>query len=1050
MKINVLQINLQRSATAQSLATQTAAETGAQVLLISEQNWSPAQDDRWANSTDGTCAVALTASADFVAESSGSGRGFAWIQGRGCRIYSCYNSRNDTQENFATFLDDLQQSVGECDAQINVLIGGDFNAWSQEWGSLRNDRRGDQLADLTASMNFVTENSGSVATYRRVNAESVIDVTFSRLTAPATVRGWRVLDEVESASDHRYLQFTLDLTPDADDDDGDLPRGWSFRQLDPVALATHLATTAQPAVNDATTASQAADDLTEYLEAACNSCMPPRATPRAGRRSAHWWSNNLATLRRSTVKARRAAQRSARRRDPREQTDVLRAAYTEARKALRDAIRAAQANSWAELCRSVDNDPWGLPYRVVTKKISRKRPGVEARGREDSIADHLFPDPPATDWASEPPLPYDAADPATPPFTITELREACLRLPAGKATGPDGIPNEVLLRVSKIAPTVFLDAFNRCLSESRFPERWKISRLVLLRKGPDKPVLSPSSFRPLCMLNSTAKLLERLLLIRLNEHLNSTGQRSDNQFGFRHGRSTEDAIERVIAAARGAAVGATQHRDLCVVVSLDVRNAFNTVPWPRIDAALRRKKVPPYLNRTIRSYLEDRTLLVGEALTARSTTCGVPQGSVLGPSLWNAFYDDLLDTDMPPGVQLVAFADDVAVIGTSRTGPSAAALINPVLEMVNRWMRDNGLTVAPQKSEAVVLTGKYVFTDPVLLIEGHVIPVKPSIRYLGVELDTRLSFTAHIAAASRKATASAKAIGRLMPNIGGPAQAKRALLGSVTNSKLLYASPVWATVGIKSAKNRNEMARAQRTTALRTIRAYRTVSADASSLLSCMLPADLLAHERARIKTRLEDVGEASTKSEIKKREREISITSWQSRWDRSAARPDAIGRRWTHRLLPDVARWLAKPTMSVTYRLTQALSGHGCFRSYLLRFHRAEDSYCVYCMNPDDTAEHTLFACPRWEDERAVLTRILRRPPEAGDVQEILCGPQPDDLPDDPAARRRIAEQADTNRREFIIMVESIMNSKEEDEREEQADDRAALNRRRARQGAA
>jgi len=272
--------------------------------------------------------------------------------------------------------------------------------------------------------------------------------------------------------------------------------------------------------------------------------------------------------------------------------------------------------------------------------------------------------------------------------------------------------------------------------------------------------------------------------------------------------------------ARGAAVGATQHRDLCVVVSLDVRNAFNTVPWPRIDAALRRKKVPPYINQTIRSYLENRTLLVGEARTARSTTCGVPQGSVLGPSLWNLFYDDLLDTDMPPVLQLVAFADDVTVIGTSRTGLSAAAMMNPVLETVNRWMRDNGFTVAPQKSETVVLTGKYAYTDPMLYIEGHVIPVKTSIRYLDVEFDTRLSFTAHIAAASRKATESAKAIGRLMPNVGGPAQAKRALLGSVTNSKLLYASPVWATVGNKTAKNRKAMARPQRTTAIHTIRAY--------------------------------------------------------------------------------------------------------------------------------------------------------------------------------------------------------------------------------------
>ncbi|CAI6342698.1 unnamed protein product [Macrosiphum euphorbiae] len=535
------------------------------------------------------------------------------------------------------------------------------------------------------------------------------------------------------------------------------------------------------------------------------------------------------------------------------------------------------------------------------------------------------------------------------------------------------------------------------------------------------------------MLNSAAKLLERLLLTRLNLHLDSTGQRSENQYGFRQGRSTDDAIDRVISAARGAASGAVQHRDLCVVVSLDVRNAFNTAPWPRIDAALRERLVPSHLNRMIRSYLENRTLLVGEAQTARSVTCGVPQGSVLGPALWNVFYEELLDTDMQPGVQLVAFADDVAVIGTSRTGASAAELLNPALSTVSNWMRENGLTIAPQKSEAVVLTRKYKFDDPQLYVEGHAIPVKPVIRYLGVELDTRLSFTAHIATASRKASDSAKAIGRLMPNVGGPTQAKRALLGSVTNSKLLYASPTWAKAGIKTAKNRNEMARAQRTTALRTIRGYRTISADASSVLSCMLPADLLAHERARVKTRLEDEGELTSTSTIRKGERAISTSSWQSRWDRAAAGPDAVGRRWTHRLLPDIARWIAKPAMSLTYRMTQALSAHGCFRSYLLRFKRAVDSYCVYCMNPEDTAEHTLFACPRWEDERAVLTRILRRPPEPGDVQELLCGPRADELPDDLTARSRIVEQAKTNRREFMAMVEKIMCSKEDDEREEQ-----------------
>jgi len=273
-------------------------------------------------------------------------------------------------------------------------------------------------------------------------------------------------------------------------------------------------------------------------------------------------------------------------------------------------------------------------------------------------------------------------------------------------------------------------------------------------------------------------------------------------------------------------------------------------------------------------------------------------------------------------------------------------------------------------------------------------------KYLGVELDTRLSFATHIATVPRKATESVKAIGRLMPNVGGPAQAKRALLGSVTNSKLLYAFPTWATVGIKTAKNRNEMARTQRTTALRTI------------------TANLLAHERARVKTRQEDEGELLTTAIIRKEEKAISISSWQSRWDRSAAGPHAVGRRWTHRLLPEIARWLAKPAMSLTYRLTQALSAHGCYRSYLRRFNQADDSYCTYCMDPDDTAEHTLFACPRWEEERAVLARTLRRSPEPGDVQEILCGPRCDEIPENPEIRRRLETQMATNRQALVDMV--------------------------------
>ncbi|KAL4107313.1 hypothetical protein QTP88_017680 [Uroleucon formosanum] len=273
----------------QSLLQETSAATGAQILIVSEQNWNPTHDDRWVASTDGTCEVALTATADFVPDLIGAGRGFAWIQSRGIRIYSCYISRNDTDANFANFLGDVEQSVRSVDLHCSVIIGGDFNAWSQEWGSARNEARGDQLADLAAILDLLVGNVGTKPTYRRRNAESVIDVTFHRCQPCLALTHWRVMDEVESVSDHSYIQFWLERfqrTPDQDDPPERL-RGWAYRQLNLDALTSHLAIAPLPAFDENTPTDQAADQYISYLTSSCDACMPPRAPPPHGRRQAH-------------------------------------------------------------------------------------------------------------------------------------------------------------------------------------------------------------------------------------------------------------------------------------------------------------------------------------------------------------------------------------------------------------------------------------------------------------------------------------------------------------------------------------------------------------------------------------------------------------------------------------------------------------------------------------------------------------------------------------------------------------------------------------------
>jgi len=133
----------------------------------------------------------------------------------------------------------------------------------------------------------------------------------------------------------------------------------------------------------------------------------------------------------------------------------------------------------------------------------------------------------------------------------------------------------------------------------------------------------------------------------------------------------------------------------------------------------------------------------------------------------------------------------LAVVGTGVTGALLEEALNPTLAAIDEWMRSRGLKLAHQKSEAIILSRRRVFVTPQLTVGGHPIPLRDSLRYLGVILDKRLAFAAHVNTVAGKAARSAAALARLMPNIGGPVQWKRRLLGMVVESQLLYATPVW-------------------------------------------------------------------------------------------------------------------------------------------------------------------------------------------------------------------------------------------------------------------
>lgn len=338
----------------------------------------------------------------------------------------------------------------------------------------------------------------------------------------------------------------------------------------------------------------------------------------------------------------------------------------------------------------------------------------------------------------------------------------------------------------------------------------------------------------------------------------------------------------------------------------------------------------------------------GDSVTKyKKINSGVPQGSVIGPTLWNVLYDDLLETEMPSGVTIVGFADDIAVTAKAKSEELLTNLANRGLGRISNVMKLLRLQLAPEKTEAVLLTTRRKLRPILFQLERRTFGPNKSVKYLGVWLDTKMTFAEHLNQTIIKAEKTMKALSNLMPNIGGPRASKRKVLSSVVHSQILYGAPVWYNI-IENKKLVQKLTTLQRKITLRICSAYRTVSAESACAISGTPPIELQILERRERYLRVANV-----------LARENLAQRWQEKWDRG------LHGRWTYRLIPDIQRWINRPFGEVDYFLTQALTAHGCFRRYLYDRQRSETPNCPYC-NEDDDAEHTLFICPKWNEERA------------------------------------------------------------------------------------
>lgn len=324
------------------------------------------------------------------------------------------------------------------------------------------------------------------------------------------------------------------------------------------------------------------------------------------------------------------------------------------------------------------------------------------------------------------------------PFTVAELQSA-LATVSTTSPGPDNIPFDFILNFTSVQLTSLLGFYNY-LWDNGLPQQWKYSLTIPILK-PNKPSFDPSSYRPIALTNCLCKLMEKMVTSRLNQFLAANNSIDPRQSGFRASYSTLDALTRLETAARLALI----QDDSLVVVFIDITQAFDSVWHHGLLHKLHSFGLTGNLPKFIQNFLENRktSVRLGNIISPPyAVNVGVPQGSVISPTLFNIMINGIIQNSTEIDYSL--YADDCAIWVRRRTIQECITVLQSTLDSVMQWSQNWGLGLSSTKTKAMIFTRRRRYPKPSLSLNGSPLSFVTSYRFLGIIVDHKLTWKNHI------------------------------------------------------------------------------------------------------------------------------------------------------------------------------------------------------------------------------------------------------------------------------------------------------------------
>ena len=280
---------------------------------------------------------------------------------------------------------------------------------------------------------------------------------------------------------------------------------------------------------------------------------------------------------------------------------------------------------------------------------------------------------------------------------IYSLRSDC-------SCGPDGIPVKFIKMVADQIASPLTHIVNNCISKQLFPSQWKIARICAIPKC--DPISSYNDLRPVSILPTLSKIFERLVLRQMSDYVTNTttGVLKESVSAYRRGHNTTT----VMIAMRDDIQRAMQRGEVTIAVLADFSKAFDTVSYPTVLRKLHSQGFSKNYLRWVTSYLTERQQFVQiDDVMSNPTNIsfGVPQGSILGPVLFNLYVNDLSET-FDSTITFHQYADDTSFYSQCKPADitSCQENLQSNLDKLSCWSSTNNLALNSKKTKVMLFS----------------------------------------------------------------------------------------------------------------------------------------------------------------------------------------------------------------------------------------------------------------------------------------------------------------------------------------------------------